>query len=508
MLRFSSILWYFFLFLAGASSTAVEVAGLRLLVPLWGSSLPVWGIIIATVLAGLAAGYRWGGIRARQPVVINTVLETAMLAGAWFTCMPLIIRLAENLLFIDSPQFDGLLTLASFVLSLFALFIPSVFFGMISPLAVQTEVSLDQRTAVQRTAGNAAGLISTLTTSGSIVGLLLPSILTIPLFGTRQTIWIFAGSLLIVSALYRWHYRQSIHQLAGLLLGLSLLEALWPSAKNTNIIWAQETPYQHVTVAAHGQRHELIYDAGYGIQSRYTPETYTDGYWDYMGALPLFFPPEQPDFSLAVIGAGASSTERQLHAFWQGYKRLAFTSVEIDKAVTDIAARFFYPPERHVVVADGRRFLRTNTEHYDVIAIDSYAQELTIPFHLATREFFQQVKQRLKPNGMVVLNTNALSADTLFIRSLARTANAVWPQVQMIDIPQACNFLILAADHPIKLQLPAADKRPGVLEPLLPTLSAAWTPRTDGILMTDNRAPTDILGLAALTIDTKNRSCQ
>ena len=52
---------------------------------------------------------------------------------------------------------------------------------------------------------------------------------------------------------------------------------------------------------------------------------------------------------------------------------------------------------------DARPFLRRTDERYDVIIVDVYRQPY-IPFYLATREFFELARDRLRPGGMVVVN--------------------------------------------------------------------------------------------------------
>src|SRR5258706_3080876 len=48
-------------FLAGAALMGVEIVGSRVLAPIFGTSIFVWGALITTFLASLAAGYALGG---------------------------------------------------------------------------------------------------------------------------------------------------------------------------------------------------------------------------------------------------------------------------------------------------------------------------------------------------------------------------------------------------------------------------------------------------------------
>ena len=52
---------------------------------------------------------------------------------------------------------------------------------------------------------------------------------------------------------------------------------------------------------------------------------------------------------------------------------------------------------------DARPWLRRSDGGYDVIIVDAYRQPY-IPFYLATREFFELVRDRLAPGGVVIVN--------------------------------------------------------------------------------------------------------
>ena len=65
-----SRLWFFATaFTTGAVVMALEILGSRLLAPVFGNSLFVWGALIGVVLAAMSSGYATGGWLAdRRPV--------------------------------------------------------------------------------------------------------------------------------------------------------------------------------------------------------------------------------------------------------------------------------------------------------------------------------------------------------------------------------------------------------------------------------------------------------
>ncbi|MCH8748473.1 fused MFS/spermidine synthase, partial [Patescibacteria group bacterium] len=460
----SDLHWYSFLVVTGATSTAVEITGLRLLAPLFGSSLPIWGSAIAVVIGGLAWGYSIGGRRSQKYVSERLVLGRAALAAGLFVWLPLVFRLAllvrDQFLASGSP-----LILSALIISLVALLPPSVLFGMVSPLAIQVEAARRQQSA-----GQVAGRIFNLTTIGSLFGILIPSFLTIPLLGTLETIWLFAGLTLLISLIPLLRSSRQHINIAALVITAGLATFL-VNRPDPRLIFADETSYQYITVRENDKGLALMFDAGFGTQSVFTNQPYTDGYWDYLAALPALVPPAQ-ELNILVLGAAASTTERQMQRFWQGTRRFNFTSVEIDGQLPNIADQYFDPPERNIVIADARVFIAADTALHDIIILDTYTRELTVPWHLATTEFFAAMKPRLATTGLLAINLNAASTDTLWIQSLAKTVSSVFPDVRLVSLPNSCNYLLLASRRLVlNEQLPVP--LPDIVAPLAATLQTA-----------------------------------
>lgn len=88
--------------------------------------------------------------------------------------------------------------------------------------------------------------------------------------------------------------------------------------------------------------------------------------------------------------------------------------VEIDEAVVNVAKEFFFFRETEnmkVTVDDGRPFIKRaaiRNETYDYIVLDAFSGDY-IPEHMLTREFLEEVKHILSPNGVLVANTFSTS---------------------------------------------------------------------------------------------------
>lgn len=482
--------WYGFLGVSGATAIAVEIVGLRLLAPLFGSSLPIWGVAIATVLAGLAWGYNRGGLMAQQAMpgqAQGLVFRQATVGATVFLWMPAVFQGAGRLREAYFAGEGGGYMIAAFILAYGALLLPSVIFGMVNPLAVQAE---SERQGL--TAGQASGRISAITTWGSLVGILLPSLLTIPFLGSRATVWLFAGVVWAGCGWWLRGRRESWSYVWWWAAAGVVVTLLLQNGGGVNVLAASETAYQHVEVLQLEAGRALIFDGRFGIQSLLPTALYTGHYWDYLAGLPIFL--EKEEVEVLVVGAAASTTERQMERFWRDDKLFRFTSVELDGELLAVVEKYFEPPERRVVVMDGRMFVAADTATYDLIVVDAYARELSIPFQVATTEFFGAVKERLASGGLVAININAGGRDSLWLRSLARGVGEHFSEVRVVTVPDSCNFLLLAGQRSFE----SYGEVPQRVEPLLPVYEAAFKPRQDGWRLTDDKAATDWLGLVSL----------
>src|SRR5690606_1357632 len=54
-------------------------------------------------------------------------------------------------------------------------------------------------------------------------------------------------------------------------------------------------------------------------------------------------------------------------------------------------------------------FLRNTSHTYDVVWVDVFARHL-IPFHLTTEEFFEELRERVNPEGAVAVNLASSNA--------------------------------------------------------------------------------------------------
>jgi spermidine synthase len=215
-------------------------------------------------------------------------------------------------------------------------------------------------------------------------------------------------------------------------------------AARPGLIEARDTPYNSIFVH---QRDALVVMA-FG----HNEKRYTEAIHDRENLRRLVVPYTRM-MTLPVVYARAA--ERVLEIGLGGGQTLAYllrhmpqlvaTGIELDSVVIELARKHFALPDTErlrIHADDGRRFLMRTQERFDVILVDAYRGSF-VPFHLTTREFYQSVKARLAPGGVVSQN---ISPDTLLFDSAVATLRSVFDNV---DLYQAgANAVAVAYDGP------------------------------------------------------------
>jgi predicted membrane-bound spermidine synthase len=474
----------------------------RLLAPYFGASTIVWANTIGVVLVALSVGYWLGGRLADRHPNMRALCLTSLIAAVLLAIVPFA---ADPLLNVAVDALDEI-SAGAFVGSLLAVLVlvavPVLLLGTVSPWAIRLGVRSVEE------AGTVAGRLYALSTAGSLVGTLLSALLLIPLVGTRRTFLIFALAIAVVAVLGLRPVRRWALAPAAIVVLIALpvgtLKA--KTEDGGRVIHEAETEYQYARVIQYpsgrrvlelneGQAQHSVCDAECDAGprgARIASSVLTGGYWDGQLVDPLAgltHPPRR----VAILGNAAGTTSR---AYEQFFPQTRVDGVEIDSELSDIGRRYFdmNNPRLHVYDEDARPFLRRSRASYDAITVDAYRQPY-IPFYLTTVEFFETVRDRLAPGGVLVVNVGHPEGEDALEKVLTATIGRVFPTV-MRDPIEDTNTLLLASAAPLSAarmnhavpSLPAA---------LRPTVEAAAQrlarPLRGGEVYTDDRAPVEWL---------------
>jgi len=81
---------------------------------------------------------------------------------------------------------------------------------------------------------------------------------------------------------------------------------------------------------------------------------------------------------------------------------------------------------------------------YHMIVVDAFTQELYIPFHLGTREFFELCRSRLAPGGILAMNVYAYRPDSPNMVALQNTLATVFGSAVRVRQFWEGNFALYA----------------------------------------------------------------
>jgi spermidine synthase len=182
----------------------------------------------------------------------------------------------------------------------------------------------------------------------------------------------------------------------------------------------------------------------------------TQGHFEYTEFFHMPFLWNSGMSNVLMIGLGGASTQR---AFQRYYPAVKVETVELDPVVVKVARDYFHfqeSPTNKVIVSDGRLYIRRTEQQYDAIMLDAYVKSRYgsyVPHHMATKEFFELVNQRLTTNGVVAYNMigtlHGQRADIL--GAVYRTMKTVFPQVYLFPASDSQNVVLIATKSPHKM---------------------------------------------------------
>ena len=493
-------------FFAGMAVMAVELGASRLLAPYFSSSQIVWTIIIGTIMIAMALGNIYGGRSADKDPNPDRLYRRITIAAIWIALIPvagkyIILGISAILIFSVNSNY---LIWAAFGACMLIFVFPLFLLGTVTPsLAKYTMENLEDNARIVGTLGAA-------NTVGSIIGTFVPTFVTIPAVGTSITFLIFAGILLALALIYFISSRiRSVTAVVGTILfllscalGYKSNFAFWKD----NLLYEGESVYNYLQVEETDDSVILSTNVLFGVQSILRKDAGLTGmYYDYAMAAPMMAGVEEKnageeDFDLLILGMGTGTYGSQCARF---YPSMHIEGVEIDDKITRLAHSWFEMQEDMAVCTyDGRAYLNAVTKQYDVILVDAY-QDITIPFQMSSVEFFSQVRDHLKENGVMVVNMNMRGEKEGNINQyLSDTIAAVFSEVWTVDVPYSTNRELFASNNPGMLEemdrnmLLCKDEE---LRGMLGRVRNGLTAYEAGeYLMTDDRAPVELLGMRVI----------
>lgn len=465
--------------LSGFVALSYEVIWSRILALIIGSSVYAFSIMLATFLIGLACG---AALIARfvdrigNHIVAFAGIEIAVgltsLAGAYlFNDLPFaFVQLHQRF----GSSSVSLLLLARFLIAAAVMIVPTLLLGALFPIVVKIVSSNAQTT------GEAVGYAYSANTLGSIVGSFASGFVLIPTLGLLSSLKLcIAVNFVIAAALFVLHrqpaadplraaprrkraarrpalpplrWSQLVGAAASLLLivAVAVAELPWNSDVMSSAVYRYAPAMANFSKAdfhnyiKQGQGETVFYREGItatvavqkqgnGLVMKVNgkPEASTAGDMPtqiLIGAMPLLL--RQHTDNVLVIGLGSGVTVGAIEQF--PVKRI--TCVELEPAVVEAAKEFNAHNNRalederlRLVSNDGRNYIYTTDEKFDVIVSEPSNPWVTGVANLFTLEYFKRGAEVLRDDGIFSQWLQLYEMSPADLRTLVATFRAAFP---------------------------------------------------------------------------------
>ncbi|MGH7832419.1 MAG: fused MFS/spermidine synthase [Candidatus Binatia bacterium] len=473
---------------SGAAALIYEIAWIRLLSLVLGSSAYSFSLMLAAFIAGLAAGgfavsRSW--VARFDSYLLFAVAELAAGIAVVLT-LPVYERLPFYFAFIADhfvrvPGSFWLYQAIQFLAAFLLMVLPTFFMGMALPLATRVAArSLG-------TAGREIGQVFAANTTGTIVGAVAAGLFLLPVLGIKRLIEFAVAINLLVGlvalwAAPRWRPIQKIslagsslaffvwylfffpawdHNILssgmfrqrGTTLGTSYRE--FKDSRREKILYYRDGANMTVAVLEAGKEHIVLKVNG-KVDASTTGDLPTQ---ILSGHLPLLLQPLARQVLVIGMGSGITAGSVLRHSV----ERVDL--VEISPEVVEgsqFFSRFNHEPLRdprlRLHVEDAKTFLRVPGARYDVIISEPSNPWMAGTANLFSVEFYRDVRRRLAPEGLMVqwFHTYEMSDETL--RLVLRTFAGAFEHVSLWS-PKAGDLLLIGSQKPPVLDLAKSLER-------------------------------------------------
>ena len=471
-------------------------------------------LLAAATGALISVGLGYDSEAKQKPAGRTTALAISLFAAALCSGMVVLLNgLFQNdqLGLRDKLEgYDIVWNVLAWTFTLF--FVPMLCLGTISPQVIRLTIPDTGH------AGRVAGTVYAWSTAGAIVGTFATGYFLIDLLGMARVLFL----------------------LSLVLLGLTFaLGRLW---KNTPLLFAGSIVFGIGVVGmfmfGYGNRGYTLESKYYAIQVK--PEYEQEGgekvlrykllILDHL--IHSYVRPDDPNFlgypheevqaelvraalskgptHVLVIGGGGYTLPRWVE---HNLPQVGVDVVEIDPGVTEVAHRELGLSRNTTIRSfhmDGRQFVREKAKkgHYQLVVQDA-VNDLSVPYHLMTKEYNDAVKATLAPGGAYLLTLIDSIEDGELWRAAVHTMRQSFKYVVLLDpsgFPRPKDrhvFIVYGSDEPFDLAdvqavareayLRQGQERPASIHMLEPDRLEFFLNQRPKLVLTDQYAPVDNL---------------
>ena len=466
-------------FISAAAVLVLEIVAGRIMAPYVGVSLQTFTGIIGTILAAIALG-AWAGGRLADRRDPAQLLGPVLIAGG------VLAVVSPAVIYVVGPDLAGEGPLSIVVLAAIGFFLPAAILSMVTPIAAKLSLDTLDET------GSVVGSLSALGTAGALFGTFVTGFVLIAAMPSQPITWAVGVVLVVLGGVFSW----SSSTAAAIIGAAALLVAITGSAA-VAAPCDYETAYSCAIVADRTERpttKALILDTFVNSVVDVADPTYLSSrYARVTDAVIRSQLPDGPE-NVVYIGGGGFTLPR----YYDATARSSATVLEIDDSLPDIAVTdlgLVPGPWLTVLTGDARLTLRGLGEgQFDVAVGDAFSGR-SVPWHLTTEEFLVDIRDRLTPDGVYVINVID-HPPSEFARAQLATMAEVFDHVAVVapqsylDLERGGNYVLVGSTVPIDGDAILERVTDGEVI-LIDGSAIGWT--GDAVILTDEFAPTDQL---------------
>lgn len=466
-------------FVASAAVLVLEIVAGRILAPYVGVSLQTFTGIIGTILAAIAVG-AWTGGRLADRLDPVRLLGPVLLAGA------VTAVLSPALVYVVGPSAGGESPASIVLLAAIGFFLPAAVLSTVTPIAAKASLRTLDAT------GEVVGRLSAIGTAGALFGTFVTGFVLVAAIPSRPITWVVGFVLLVLGVvlsipLGRWVLLGALALFAVCAFGSSAIAAPCD----------HETAYSCAVIRSYEDRpttRALVLDTFVNSVVDVADPTFLSS--RYAGVIDAVVGVVAPPGSLDIvyIGGGGYTLPR----FYEATRGATATVLELDAELPGIAERelgLVAGPWLTTDVGDARLGIRHYAGASFDLAIGDAFSGRSVPWHLTTVEFIDDVESTLGDGGAYVMNV--IDHPPLrFVRAALATIADEFAHVAVVaprsylEGERGGNFVLVGSDVAIDGGAIAAVV-PTDEVVLVDAEARAWT--GDARILTDDFAPADQL---------------
>ncbi|MBI5216313.1 MAG: fused MFS/spermidine synthase [Ignavibacteriae bacterium] len=453
---------------SGLCSMMYEVAWVRLLIPVLGSSTYSFSIMLITFISGITIGSwlvskfiermknMFGFLAVCQFGVVLSLIATLPLYGY----LPYTFWHAAHILNRTGLTYPLFLSI-QLLFSVLIMIVPTIFLGMSLPVASRIATSKIEML------GKSVGSVFSINTIGTVLGSLGAGLMLIPLVGIKHTIefalvlnlalgilvafsdslysqikkYVSVGLIFVLTLTYffiapDW---SRIITLSGVFRNINDNDP--PPSSYQEFLLRSQPPevyfYKEGTTATvavtktfstlYGEQKVLVINGKGDASSKGDMPTQV-----LLAQFPAMLHPK-PETTLVIgLGSGATAGSLLSHPIKQlDCVEISPEVVEAMEYFSEVNHRPQEDPRFRLYIEDALAFLNLTKKNYDIIVSEPSNPWIAGIGNLYTIDFFEVCKQRLRPNGLMVQWFHLYEMDDETLRLVFRTFQSVFPHVSV-----------------------------------------------------------------------------